>query len=1584
MASLDGAQHLTDKPDGKIAAAAPSLHDNLQSFADKGVIAGGASSASDTLPDLTINSPGQNQSNNSEQAGTTAFVRGFAESLAYSAVQSPLEGVAQLIDHTVGLPFQTHLAVGVKDAIVSAPAPASFGTAEWHGQSFGAAAGVLPWFALSRAGLRGGLSLLGLGEKLLPVAAADGLTIKAVVEGGATGAVASLLKPQDTDKDESFWAAKAGAGMRDFAAFATMTATQAVLSNKLGSLGIDSQITRRALNTASGALSGLPATFVDAGINLAQGRDQTLSDLGKSAYSYALIGGAFGAAARPVMADALDLSAHPEPVQEPQGDVLDLAPANDFNLHEGHVKSPKEISSKQISPKQIFPKQIGTDELSHAMPEIVDVEQAHWHLQNIVVGQLPRAFAATGLPEHQNLAHLDSLANALKNLDAGLPPQKKSGPGAVDMRMPTLDLKIGEARVEVSKIGIGEVAHVYKLSVDGQDFAFKIPNDRARADVHGATFETGAFVALSRHQVSDLIDFHAAHTNTDGGAGWMMTEYVDTPVKRAGKPLAEVLAKQGLVLGDDWSANRGPGNVVWDLGGIQPALDVRPKTLTELDQFLGTPQGKMIAGRSLSYLKDQTELKAALLLCLDQPSLEGQVARTAVRSLKDDGDINDVLNAALLTRGGAGRAAFELDRLQGTAYITDLFYHALNNPESRVEAAKHIDKLPTDKRLAAFEAAFVYPEARPMAARSVYAIAEGTDRTNAVNIIATDPGATYTYLQMLSLKQPLSDADQAQKSQALKDYLDRHGLKLATGAGTAASDRTSVDALNADQKKLDKSELEKMAVGLHLLTPEQWKTMGASDTRSFVNAAANLHLTQSDAQAMFKSPDFVKYLQGHKLNAHEAAEILKTWQSMPLNLKSLRGPELAEASQVFDRLSPLAWSRLDKRELPNVIDAIYSLNLSAQDSKQLVGQPEILQWYRVNGDAIDYLSPKTKPYTAAIMRNWDKLSPEEKAMPASQLIKKAVDADLAQKLGDKLGAGTFAYEYLTNWSTAAEKTSVMTGVSSFLESHENSVAMASDSQAFIAQLASKEAPANTFASELESKFKFYRMFKDDPAVEQTLFEAFKNPQVFQKAVNFLSLDVRLNGSLLDMALKEGTAPGALSWPDMNALSALHQKLALDLGDSRYLYQMMGAGLDLRGLKNYLDEYPHIESDVRKQIVGRAGAESLDLTQVWDRSFINVLKEGFSEDQQNALLALNKQGLKIEKVYNHLRSNWSEWDVLKNIMAAGAGVRELNNFFALSPYPLQARMHLLAAIDKGEISAPDLLAKTRDWQSGRRFLDLLSERAGTGEPLSKNELRALSEMASRQSAAAAKAVSGNGHAIADNSDANPQSVPPYEASLAETFKDAVRGIEAQIPADKPIVLLGRDAWPLLPLLRQAGRDTHYFMWSRLQHGDEATKTQWLKEVPPNAAVVDTGYSGSVIDQIRLIDPSASGYLLSSRRDDLYPTLLNFSDHSNRVASMEGFPKLVDRSSAHTSKGGTVSRPKVDNDSTEKVWSRWGIERISQDVLKASGLPTWDVWRYSNFVGLTPKERLGLRTNDEVERHYQNVAYLRRWSRIFPWR
>ena len=349
--------------------------------------------------------------------------------------------------------------------------------------------------------------------------------------------------------------------------------------------------------------------------------------------------------------------------------------------------------------------------------------------------------------------------------------------------------------------------------------------------------------------------------------------------------------------------------------------------------------------------------------------------------------------------------------------------------------------------------------------------------------------------------------------------------------------------------------------------------------------------------------------------------------------------------------------------------------------------------------------------------------------------------------------------------------------------------------------------------------------------------------------------------------------------------------------------------------------------------------------------------------------LRQAGLSTTRLLNHITDRPLESDAIKQLLTQKASPEQFRDFMRLAAFPPRTDLQLVEAISKGQITTADVLAKVRDWQSGRHFRDLLINHVQQGAELSQNALTDLHERAEELA----------------KETPQPRKLQQDESLLAAspeaaTFVNALQNILQKIPDQTPIVLLGRDAWPLVPMLRASGREAQYFLWSRLQLSDDSTKAQWLKEIPPHAAVIDTGFSGSILRAIEGIDPTATGHLLSSSSPTRYPNLLSTVDHREQVNRIEQLPKLIYRSSAHTAAGGAVSRRhpgNADNDTgkTLRETSRWYAERRARELLRASGLPDWDVWRYSQFVGLTPAERLGVNTKPAVEAHYQEVAKAR---------
>lgn len=182
--------------------------------------------------------------------------------------------------------------------------------------------------------------------------------------------------------------------------------------------------------------------------------------------------------------------------------------------------------------------------------------------------------------------------------------------------------------------------------------------------------------------------------------------------------------------------------------------------------------------------------------------------------------------------------------------------------------------------------------------------------------------------------------------------------------------------------------------------------------------------------------------------------------------------------------------------------------------------------------------------------------------------------------------------------------------------------------------------------------------------------------------------------------------------------------------------------------------------------------------------------------------------------------------------------------------------------------------------------------------------------------------------------------------------------AEHAGHRTVVVLGRDAWPLVPLLRRRGAKTQYFVWSRLQTGDPATERQWLWETPPGSLVVDTGYAGSIINRIRELDPTVSGALMSSSVPSIYPSLCDEKDRTTIVGDIEYAPKLIPRIQ------------KMDRGRLVYSGGYDGTVQSAHDVLAWNATlcrelqvaPEW-----ARFTGMTPWSRIGCRPS-EVPDHY----------------
>lgn len=223
-----------------------------------------------------------------------SFLGDFVHSAAYSAVQEPINGLTQIADAV----FHTKLLPNVQ--FISAPEQTQFGSANWHAQQVGGAAGMLLPFLLVGKGVKGLTgSATAVESGLLSQRSMIGLTVKEAALTGFT--YDAFLKPSEYKEGSltSFLGSRALNG-------ATGAATFTALSlSGLGITGLAETKFAQQMRVSSflkneavaGVLSGVPAGIVSAELHALQAGKPVPSweDLGQTVYGFSMVGGFLGA-----------------------------------------------------------------------------------------------------------------------------------------------------------------------------------------------------------------------------------------------------------------------------------------------------------------------------------------------------------------------------------------------------------------------------------------------------------------------------------------------------------------------------------------------------------------------------------------------------------------------------------------------------------------------------------------------------------------------------------------------------------------------------------------------------------------------------------------------------------------------------------------------------------------------------------------------------------------------------------------------------------------------------------------------------------------------------------------------------------------------------------------------------------------------------------------------------------------------------------------------------------------------------------------------------------------------------------------
>lgn len=230
---------------------------------------------------------------------SSSLAADFGRSFAHSLVQSPLEGVAQLIDGKAN--GDTQKAVH----FINAPEQAKFGTSSWVAQQAGSGLGAILPVLLVHKGVSGALSAnyeakagLAMSEHMGALTSKQALAAGALkmTEAGLTGAVYSGVLTPAKDNDH-FWQQRLHNSAVGGLTFASLSGAGLGLKNLSERTAQSMPTLSRFMKNeiAAGALSGLPAGLVAANADsLLSGKGLATTEQNlQSALTFSLTGAGF-------------------------------------------------------------------------------------------------------------------------------------------------------------------------------------------------------------------------------------------------------------------------------------------------------------------------------------------------------------------------------------------------------------------------------------------------------------------------------------------------------------------------------------------------------------------------------------------------------------------------------------------------------------------------------------------------------------------------------------------------------------------------------------------------------------------------------------------------------------------------------------------------------------------------------------------------------------------------------------------------------------------------------------------------------------------------------------------------------------------------------------------------------------------------------------------------------------------------------------------------------------------------------------------------------------------------------------------
>ncbi len=300
-------------------------------------------------------------------------------------------------------------------------------------------------------------------------------------------------------------------------------------------------------------------------------------------------------------------------------------------------------------------------------------------------------------------------------------------------------------------------------------------------------------------------------------------------------------------------------------------------------------------------------------------------------------------------------------------------------------------------------------------------------------------------------------------------------------------------------------------------------------------------------------------------------------------------------------------------------------------------------------------------------------------------------------------------------------------------------------------------------------------------------------------------------SIVEDQLNRNTDPRKLTFDRPRAIDSLYNMFNKD--SVAKLLDHETERVTANQIKDFALEGDENVSKLNRFLKESGPHRELDLQQLTDSANLLKIEKYFPKDSETYkhLAGLQRQSLSTLRLANFIAENPASRMTLVDMLAEdGADTQTFNTHMKLSVLPDSVAYDVVEAIDHGDLHYPTLLANMRSFEHGKIFTDLLTSHVRSGGEITQKAIDKLSDRATEEAGKAKDVVSEGASPrnrrvrtsdILDQDGLRETHLSPENIKLNERLSSASEAlslagerIDTIIPADKTIVLLGRDTWP----------------------------------------------------------------------------------------------------------------------------------------------------------------------------------------------